>query len=127
MPAALVTAVVELSVAEAPLAGTPKTTVEPASGLPRESTTSARIGAAKAVLMAALWPLPLDTLIDGGGAKVALTAMSAVMVRLQVVEAPADKQAPPQPVKLPPGTAVAVNTTCVPLTNDPVAPVQVAP
>src|SRR5580692_1020040 len=63
----------------------------------------------------------------GGGTNDALTVMSADMVRLQVGELPAERQAPPHPVKLPPGTEVALRTTWVPLTNDPLAPVQPAP
>jgi len=67
-PEALVTAVFTqpAKVALAPEPGAVKVTVTPLTGLPPESFTVATRGAANAVLMAVLWPVPLVAVIEAG-------------------------------------------------------------
>ena len=82
----------------APLAGAENVTLAPLTGLPPESFTVATRGAAKAVLMVALWPPPLVTLIDAGG--------PTVLVAVKVVLKLATKA---DTVYGPPDTLLAVN------------------
>ena len=66
-PEPLVTAVT-VEAMPAPLPGPAKLTVKPGSGLLLPSFTKATNGLLNAVLMAAVWPLPADAVMDAGTA-----------------------------------------------------------
>jgi hypothetical protein len=62
-PPASVVAVVELSVADAPLVGAENVTVSPGTGFPRPSVTNATSDVPNAVVTVVVCPVPLDTAI----------------------------------------------------------------
>ncbi len=65
--------------------------------------------------------------IVGGGVKVAVTAVSALIVNVHVDALPALAQAPPQPVNDEPDTGDADSTTDVPSTKEPFALLHAGP
>src|SRR5215471_20513979 len=77
MPELLVTAVTAERLAEAPAAGTMKTTVAPVTGLPEASLACTASAAGKAELTVVLWPEPPVMVRVPGGAATFVSTKAA--------------------------------------------------